>query len=445
MSVQSFLRSIGPVMVLFLSLSGCKPPPDMSGLPNIVLICVDSTRPDHLGCYGYDRDTSPVIDSLASSGVLWTRCQSQSSWSMPAFTSLWTGTSPEAHRTGWFNNSMHPVDPILPTIASVLRNRGYTTAAFVSCYYLGEQFGFGRGFGTFAISGKDEDSSSGTVDKVITWLDKNLEESDRILLAVHLFDPHPPYDPPEPYRSMWTESDEDSLPIWWSVEVDSLTDPGQLETLVGMYDGEIRSSDHEIGRILTHLRTVGIADSTVVIILSDNGQEFLDHGWIGHSHSLYQELLHVPLIISGPGIPSGEQRDANVGLWDLLPTIVGLTDSEMPINVQGMDLLSDSLPPTRAIPSGFTLPDMYVVDDDGKNPLTSVKTVAVMMGDLKVIWDMVADSMVMYDLSIDPAELSPIPITEDMEQQIQLYVATPPQGTSRPMHDEILMDVDYGS
>jgi arylsulfatase A-like enzyme len=443
MGLSVYSRLSTTLILLILALSGCKPEPVLSGLPNIVLVCLESVRADHLGCYGYDRDTSPVMDSLASCGVLWTDCQSQSSWTLPSFASLWTGLSTQAHRAGWVDGCYQPLDLSLPTIASLLKVQGYATAGFMGCFLLGRRFGFDRGFDHFAPLAFGNGIGSYTMSKAIAWLDSNVVAEDRFLLTVHLFDPHPPHDPPEPYRSMWADSSSDSLTTWWTLDGDSLVNPGEAPLLISLYDGEIRYVDDQIRLLCDHLRSTGLADSTIIIITSDYGEEFLDHGWIGNSHSLYHELLHVPLIISGPGVPSGERRDGTVGLLDIFPTIAGLVGAEIPMNVEGLDLFSDSLPDQRAIPAGSLLPDTYARGKNGRLLLLPVQTVAITMDNLKLVWDMLTNSMLLFDLTADPLEMTPLAPEEGMVLEIERYMATPPQCSPKPLVDEPLRDPVY--
>jgi arylsulfatase A-like enzyme len=428
------------IAILILAFSGCKPERSLSGFPNIVLICMESTRADHLGCYGYDRDTSPTIDSLAAAGVLWTRCQSSSPWTLPSLATIWTGVSPKAHMTDWHDNRCHALDLSLPTIASVLSQYGYKTACIMHTTET-NFVGFDKGFDHFGRNIR-VDVSATAVSRAISLLEASMLPEDRFLLIIQNFEPHAPYDPQEPFRSMWTDSVSDSTLTWWTLAGDSLVDPGESALLTALYDGEIRSVDDQIDSLCCYLRDAGLADSTVIIITSDHGEEFLDHGWIGHSHSLYQELLHVPLIISGPGVPAGETRNSAAGLWDILPTITALVGAETPMNVEGMDLFSDSLPEERPIPSGALLPNIYAVDEDGKPLLLPVEAVAIVMGDLKLIWDVLADSMTMYDLAADPLETSPIEPVEEMILEAEEYMFTPPQCIPRPMPNETILTQD---
>ena len=436
--MQGTLRgAVTPLLLIApILLCGCKKEPTVAGLPNIVIVCVESIRADHLGCFGYDRDTSPAIDSLAAAGVLWTNCQSQAPWTLPAMATLWTGLSPLAHQAGWADSAYQPIDAKLPSIPSILAARGYTTAVFAGSGFTGLRFGFDREVGCFSPLSEGNGLATYCTDKAMAWLDSNVVAEDRFLLILHLADPHPPYEPQEPWRSMWAEGLPDSASTWWTLSGDTLADLSQLDTLVALYDGEIRTTDDQIGRLCAHLRSSGLADSTVVIVTSSHGEELLDHGWVGNGHSLHRELLHVPLVMCGPGIPAGERRDEAVGLWDVLPTVAALAGLEIPMNVEGMDLFSDSLPSARVIPSSGLLPGLFATDEDGSPLLTTPSTAAVQRGDLKLIRDSVTDSTVLYDLASDPLETIPLPPVDELAEALETYLATPPQGTAKPLLDE---------
>lgn len=172
---------------------GCKSEEEQE--MNVLLILIDTMSADHLGCYGYDRNTSPTIDSLAASGMLFANCQAQAPWTLPSMVTICTGLSERSHRCSHYDGFSHGLDPEMPTLASILQERGYHTAAFVNNGYLGEIFGLERGYHDFWISEVDGGADAGvTVDTLLSYL-SGTSVSEPFLVTVHFFDPHLPYAP----------------------------------------------------------------------------------------------------------------------------------------------------------------------------------------------------------------------------------------------------------
>ncbi len=437
------------LLVTMLAAVSCGLPEELRGRPNIILVSIDTLRADHLGCYGYGRDTSPTMDSLAAAGTMWTRCIAQSPWTLPSHATIWTGLSEAAHRSSWYEGEMHVLDPSLPTIATVLHGKGYRTAAFTNICYLSGIYGFDRGFDHFAWEANGDGMAAITVREASRWLEDNIGNPRPFFMVIHFYDVHAPYSPPSPYDTVWTEDGvgPDSVDWWDVTEEGELLNPEERERLVGLYDGEIRWVDDQMGHLLTALRELDLAGSTVIMVTSDHGEEFLDHGWIGHGHTLYQEQLHVPLIISGPGILAGEVNHSVAGLWDIFPTITGLLGYGTPATVEGTDLLDGGPDPGRAVPAGAPGPDRYAFDGSGVRVFEPRDMASVQVGDDKVVWDVLADSTVQYDLRLDPDELDPLPPEPGMVEAVESYHATPPLCDPAPVEsnetDQTLEDLGY--
>ncbi|MBD3369672.1 sulfatase-like hydrolase/transferase [Candidatus Fermentibacteria bacterium] len=407
------------IIVLLLAASCGKRPVG----PSIVLVLIDTLRADHLGCYGYHRDTSPTIDSLAAEGVLFERCQSQSSWTLPAMVTILTGLTPRQHGAGARNDRFHGLSYELAYLPEVLSAQGYATTAFFNVVFMNADFGLHRGFDHFDCSGLTDFHSrrtaGQTVDQAISWL-ADREPGEPFFLAVHFYDPHINYDPPPPFDTLFTDpgyegpydnswghvpqimgvnSGEDSIP------------PEGLRNLVNLYDGEIAYTDRELGRLLAEVRATG-GDSTLVTVIADHGEEFLDHGGIEHGHTLYQELLHVPLILCGPGFRGGQTIHTTVAQLDVLPTVLSALGVEAPSASHGVDLslLSDS---SRILPSSGIL-------------WGNQKQACVLRGEKKVIWDAAIDVSQAFDLSADAGETDPLPPDESLLQAALDYWSTPP-------------------
>ncbi len=167
--------------------------------PNVLLLIIDTVNAKHLGCYGYERNTSPFIDSLASSGIRYANCQAQAPWTLPGTATILTGLTERSHGCSRYGGVSHGLDPEVPTLASILGSRGYTTATFVNNGYLGPDFGLDRGYGSYWMGKDSIDYAHVTMDSAMHFLD-TLATGRPFYLKLHLIDPHLPYDPPGPLR-----------------------------------------------------------------------------------------------------------------------------------------------------------------------------------------------------------------------------------------------------
>jgi len=315
----------------------------------VVLFVVDTLRADHLGCYGYAPDTSPTLDRLATEGVVFEACQAQSSWTKPATASVLTGLLPSQH------GAVHKVSALPPEhllLAEPLRDAGYATAAFGgNGFIFGAEQGFSRGFDTFR-SGVDLQGDGDEqliaeadllVDGAIDWLDGHMQsEGDQpFFLYVHLIDPHDPYAPPPDLVRAFGE------PLAAPFPTDAeLTRPGPVvarypdgvpdvvqERMRQLYDGEIAGADRAFGRLLESLERHGVYDEATIVFVSDHGEEFFDHGGVGHNPRLYQEVIQVPLVAKfpaslGEGL-AGQRFTPRVRQIDVLPTVLDTLGIEL--------------------------------------------------------------------------------------------------------------------
>ncbi|MEE9270454.1 MAG: sulfatase [Candidatus Krumholzibacteria bacterium] len=284
------LLALVAAVVLF-----CRPGADKP--PNVVLITVDTLRPDRLGYNGHSRPTSPAVDALAGEGIVFTDCYSVSGWTLPSLATLFTGRYPSDHGATDFHWSM---DVVLPTMAGILRRRGYDTRGFVSHVILKPSYGVAEGFSQYDYSslnvGHPHDVA--TARQLTDLALASIETIDEpFFLWVHYFDPHFKYLPHARWHSF------------------GLAD-------IDRYDQEIAHTDSEIARLLALLRKKKLYDDTVIIFTSDHGEEFGEHGAKYH-YTLYEEVLRVPLIIKVPGAEPAVKR-MRVEQIDLLPTVMAL-------------------------------------------------------------------------------------------------------------------------
>ena len=295
-----------------------------SPAPNVVLITIDTLRADHVGCYGYKQIKTPNIDGLAAEGTRFDRAFAVAPVTLPSHSSILTGTYPML--SGMHDFSGNKLSPLQPTLASVLKQAGYQTGAVIAAAVLDSRFGLNQGFDFYYDhfdfsrldeANLDEMERPGNVvaDVALDWLAKNSQK--KFFLWMHLYDPHAPYHPPEPYSR---------------------------EYAARPYDGEIAFADEQVGRLLRFLKEKGIYQNTVIVLCGDHGESLGEHGEKTHGFFIYNATMHVPLIIRLPAPPehaAPRAVDSPVSLVDLMPTLLGAVGLDIPSMVQGRTLLSE--------------------------------------------------------------------------------------------------------
>jgi arylsulfatase A-like enzyme len=339
--------------------------PAREGAPNLVLVTVDTLRADHLEPYGYQRPTAPALSALAREGTVFDLAISQAPETLHSIAALMTGLYPHVvDRTFELRERRGPfLDSAFHALAERLAAGGYHTAGFVSNLFLRARNGFAQGFEHYddtsgmyfwGASGRSRQATD-VVDPAIDWL---VHAESPFFLWVHVMDPHHPYEPaaPEP----WEEAESPTFTAfdreYGQLDVSGYTRrleelgtgrrpfaPGELDYLVGRYDAEIRQSDRAIGRLVESLRVHGFdAMNTTIVVTADHGEEFADHGGMTHGHTLFDELIHVPLIAEGAGVPRGAHVEDQVRLIDVAPTLLdlaGLLDGSSGRGLHGRSLL----------------------------------------------------------------------------------------------------------
>ena len=301
------------------------PPPAYDGpRPNVLMITLDTTRTDHLGCYGYAEAETPAIDSLAARGVVFEEAYTPAPMTLPAHSTMLTGVLPPEH--GARVNGEHRLGDDVPSLAEELQSIGYRTGAFVAAFVLNHRFGLSRGFDHYdddLTGAYDQEVPSGlaryrpgnlVADAALEWLDGG-DPVEPFFAWVHFYDAHYPW-----FAHDLPEGEEPT--------------PGS-----GSYDGEIAFMDSQVGRLLEWLSQKGLTDDTIVMALADHGEGLGDHGEIEHAYLLNEEVLHVPWIAAGPGIEAGHRVTALVSLEDFRPTVNRLIGLPAP-DVRGRSLLA---------------------------------------------------------------------------------------------------------
>lgn len=315
--------------------------------PNIILITISSLRADHVGCMGYERDTTPNFDEFARDGVLFERVYATSSWQMPAVGSIFTGKMPKEHGATHINNKLKDE---CRTIAEILKEKGYFCAGFSCNPRLKSENGFGQGFdmyddysvemmleslnfgGENKVNINQARTNDLINDAVIRWIEKNAHP--RFFLFVHYYDTHWDYLPPGPYDKMFSdkyEGDIDGKLISKEPLYSNRPSDEDVQQIIALYDGEIRATDEDLGELLEVLDDNGLMSKSVFIIMGDHGEQFYEHGNTSH-HGLYEELLRVPMAVSVPGGEKGVKFDGLVSGFDVMGMMLEYAGIEPPKN-----------------------------------------------------------------------------------------------------------------
>lgn len=378
------------------------------GLPNILLVSIDSLRPDHLGCYGYHRDTSPHLDALAAQGVRFEIVVAPSPWTLPSHITMLSGLPPVRH--GVIDNGMRASGDTV-FLAEVLRATGYATAGFVAGPYLDAAFGFSQGFDHYddhtlpaaSNQGSHRGSTSAASVALLTrWLDRHGSSTDArpFFVFLHMWDVHYDYTPPAPYDRAFDPDYRGSISphdFETGDHVHPGMDPRDLAHIIALYDGEIAYVDHHLGVLFDTLAARGLLDDTIVIVSADHGEEFFEHGRKGHQKALYDESLLVPLILRYPRrLPAGVVVPTQVRVMDIPRTILSLANIEPPAQLGG------------AASAFFASRDLSPLALGREIPEAAPPAVSELFGRLASIrtetakW--ISRPQELYDLSADPRE-----------------------------------------
>jgi arylsulfatase A-like enzyme len=298
----------------------------------IVLISIDTLRADHVGCYGYGKDTTPHIDALAADGALFSNVYAPSSWTLPSHVSLLTSLSCFRHGVNLETDRM---DETRPTLADVLRTQGFLCAAVTGGGFLSPVFGFSKGFDVYrqVESSLWTSNAAGQVSAAaLDWIDANRDRD--FFLFVHTYQPHNPYIPPAPYDTKFQDAPTSLRMIdlgghlGGPAGIFKALPEAERRAIVGLYDGEVGYTDTAlVGALTAKLKALGIYDDTLIVLTSDHGEEFFEHGSWEHGHSLYDESLKVPLVVKFPGSKfRGKRVGSFVRLIDVMPTIMEAFD-----------------------------------------------------------------------------------------------------------------------
>ena len=425
----------------------------------VVLISLDTLRPDHLGFYGYEKFTSPVLDTLALESVVFDDASSTAAWTLPAHASMLTGLFPFTHGV---LSSRRALPDHVPTLASILGDAGWDTGAAVNVEWLRkETFKLTRDFAKYSWAPSTlsrRSPSRWVTDQTIDWIDAMGDG--RLFVFAHYYHLHTDYASDPAYEKLFLTPYEGIVDgTGWQLKKVSLPQEyidfchsdfdvdrcsfgevfvidesmerlrlsgDDVRRLEELYDAQIRQLDTELSRLFAALRTRGLLDETLLIVTSDHGEEFMEHGSVEHSMTAYQETVRVPLLMRGPGIPRGLRIPTPVSLVDLVPTILAQIGVEGPANIEGLDLapLWSGREGSGREGAAFSDRYLYVEAAGGVShnyfagnffPIYR----AVRRGNYKLILEAKSDTSFLYDLSQDPGEQHDISQSE-LELKAQL-------------------------
>jgi arylsulfatase A-like enzyme len=389
------------------------PVPSQPSRRNVILISIDTLRADRLGCYGNPRLPSPAIDRLAGSGVLCWSTVAPSNWTLPSHYSMMTSLYPSVHGVhpdraafGGFRRPTHVAgvrgSGREETLAERLSELGYFTAAITEDGWVHPEFGFDQGFASYVAD--TSGSLAATRTRTLEWLSEHADLP--FFLFVHTYQPHQPYDMPPPYDTMFLDRSHVGYALPGStVPVELLEDfqPGffepmraDLDAFFSLYDAEVRYVDDFVADVARTLEQEGIDDRTVVVLTSDHGEEIFEHGRFSHGDALYDEVMRVPLIVWGAGIPAGVVIEEPVTLLDILPTVVEIAGGEVEGPVQGLSLVARFGGPLPGLEHRTLFAEGY-----GKD---SLPMYCMWRGAHKYITGASPGRGELYDLSRDPGE-----------------------------------------
>jgi arylsulfatase A-like enzyme len=377
---------------------------------NVLIIGVDTLRPDHLGCYGYERSTSPAIDRLAAEGVLFENTISQSPWTLPSFSSLFTSLYPSQHGA---MSAVSRMRESFPTLGTILKEHGYATGAVVNATVLRPEYGMNRGFDHYDPTPQQGRRADGVTRDVLDWIAQHRDGP--FMMFAHYFDPHEPYAPLPPYDTMFDTGYDghigkafvlhDYLPGVVGMNFDDLAtlEAKDWDHIRALYDGEIAFTDRAIADLLAGLSELGVRDNTLVVFLSDHGEEFYEHKGFGHGHTLFREVIRVPLIFSLPAnLPEGVRVTRQVRLIDVMPTILELLDIWSDAHLEGVNLKPVLMGDGDARPSAGAIFPPDAAYSEGM--LQGTERKGITLQPWKMIYDLRTRDKLLFNLEHDPGE-----------------------------------------
>lgn len=397
---------------LVLGLAACVPGEEPAGSAeaetsagdaprNLILISVDTLRADRLGCYGEERPTSPHLDRLAAEGVLFEDAMTTSPWTLPSHASLLTGRYPSRHGMLYYTQKKAEGVPVL---AEPFQAAGFATACIVNTLYLSKRYGLQAGFRDHAmfdgLQTTEAREPSPVAENAMHWIREHKDGP--FFTFLHFYDVHSSYASEPRFEEAFvrpsTSGAEGTTRFLMAVRDGTASfDAADADYVEDLYVAGIRQMDEVLGRLVAFLDEEGLADDTVVVVTADHGEEFLEHGGVMHGTNHFQELMHVPLILRGPGLPAGVRVATPVSLVDVAPTLLALFGLP-PIESDGVDL--------APLWRGGSIDDRLLFGEADQNNEEPDTLRSIRHGKWKYVYDRLSGEAELYDLEADPQELT---------------------------------------
>jgi arylsulfatase len=418
MSRISLGRLTTVATVALIVLCSCSPGDDPAAVqPNIIVYMVDTLRARELGCYGAEITQTPSLDAFAADAVLFESARTPAPYTRPAVASFITGLTPAVHGIESSLFQLSDAHEDLALLPEILQAQGYYTAAIVANPNVDKIYGFDRGFDHYKtlhanLTSRDRNTSaqmistaSTVVDEVKRFIDGTPDDRPYFLFVLSI-DPHEPYRPPEPYLTMYDQNAASggAGKMAYLQAVDRILARGGTVSpapMLALYRGEVTYTDAEFGRLLKWLRERNTLDETLIAFTADHGEAFIEHGQRGHGKGIYDEAVHIPLILRYPAaFPVGTRRGENVDLMDLAATLALAAGADLPDYWSGRNLAE----PVADAPI-FMLSHAHV----------GAMYAGVIEKDHKLIRNELRNSLEMYDIANDPLEQAPLQAVEHAE------------------------------
>jgi arylsulfatase A-like enzyme len=367
----------------------------------VVLVSVDTLRADHLGLYGYHRWTSPVLDALALESTVFVDAMSASPWTLPSHATMLTGLYPSRHGLTSHERYLASSEQ---TLALLFSRAGFRTAAVVNSHNLGPEFGLDRGFQQYRYVEERVDRrepSTEITDQGMEWLEAAGDSP--VFLFLHYYDVHSDYASLPEYESRFLRpyggaADGTTEQLIAHREGKMSLAEADAPNLIDRYDAGIRQMDAELGRLLDFLSARDWNDETLLVVTSDHGEEFFEHGGVLHGQTQYQEVLRVPLLVRGPGVPKKVRIATPVSLVDLLPTLLDTAGVAVPDGLDGVSLRPLWAEDRKAVEY------RYLFSEADHNNVEHDITRSVRYRELKLVYNRLSREHQLYDLATDPGE-----------------------------------------
>ncbi|MHC4943828.1 MAG: sulfatase [Planctomycetota bacterium] len=391
---------------------------------NVFFVCFDTLRADHLGCYGYPRETSPNIDAFTRDCVFFETAIAQASSTKPSHASIFTAQNVATH--GTYGGTEYILGERSVTIAEIMKEHGYKTISYNSGGFVRAIWGLAQGFDLYDSTKTGPFKT--TVNATIDWLNENSGE--KFFIFMHTYEVHHPYQPERRFLELFEESYDGQLDEHISIPVLKDINAGKLEItpedaqhIINCYDAEIRSMDDSFGHFLAYLKEEGLYEDSLIIVFSDHGEELGEHGFMGwHSHTIFEELIHVPLLIKFPDLNfKGTRLEGLVRTIDIIPTMLDVLDIEPLNDFDGISLMKS-------------------IQDEKVEPLMSMTQMGEKHAAIRTQrWKLFNKRL--FDLENDPAETmdsspSNFQIKERLQMMLDEYMK------SRTENKAELLDVD---